>query len=218
MTESDAFARALDQPGNVLDDELAAVRRVDRAEDRRERGERVVGDLRLRVRDPPRSDDLPALGRPTSAASASSFRWSSTSASSPGMPISANRGVWRVGVAKWRFPRPERLRGQRRLARRHGPGRRPARPRRRAPRFRRARALDVFPGRAVLARTAAVTATTGDDLATGAGTRTGRAARVSATRTTEPPGPPSPPSGPPFGTCFSRRKLSAPSPPRPACT
>ena len=31
-------------------------------------------------------------------------------------------------------------------------------------------------------------------------------------------GPPSPPSGPPFGTYFSRRKLSAPSPPRPATT
>src|SRR4029079_11870147 len=40
----------------------------------------------------------------------------------------------------------------------------------------------------------------------------------SATSTTSPPGPPPPPSGPPFGTCFSRRKLSAPSPPRPACT
>src|SRR5689334_24371585 len=40
----------------------------------------------------------------------------------------------------------------------------------------------------------------------------------SATSTTSPPGPPSPPSGPPLGTCFSRRKLSAPSPPRPACT
>ena len=31
-------------------------------------------------------------------------------------------------------------------------------------------------------------------------------------------GPPSPPSGPPLGTCFSRRKLIAPSPPRPALT
>src|SRR5581483_1824137 len=29
---------------------------------------------------------------------------------------------------------------------------------------------------------------------------------------------PSPPSGPPLGTNFSRRKLSPPSPPRPACT
>src|SRR6476660_4360683 len=41
---------------------------------------------------------------------------------------------------------------------------------------------------------------------------------ASATADTSPPGPPSPPSGPPFGTCFSRRKLSAPSPPRPATT
>ena len=49
---------------------------------------------------------MPAFGCPTSAASASSLRWSSTSASSPGMPISAKRGVWRVGVAKWRLPRP----------------------------------------------------------------------------------------------------------------
>src|SRR5439155_8413731 len=40
----------------------------------------------------------------------------------------------------------------------------------------------------------------------------------SATTTTSPPRPPSPPSGPPFGTCFSRRKLSSPWPPRPAWT
>src|SRR5262245_54387966 len=33
-----------------------------------------------------------------------------------------------------------------------------------------------------------------------------------------PPRPPSPPSGPPRGTYFSRRKLTAPSPPLPAWT
>ena len=32
---------------------------------------------------------------------------------------------------------------------------------------------------------------------------------------TSPPFPPSPPSGPPFGTYFSRRKLTCPSPPFP---
>src|SRR5919108_579951 len=53
-----------------------------------------------------RSDDLPALGRPTSAASASSFRRSSICPSSPGMPISANRGVCRVAFAKRLLPRP----------------------------------------------------------------------------------------------------------------
>ena len=40
----------------------------------------------------------------------------------------------------------------------------------------------------------------------------------SATSTTSPPWPPSPPSGPPFGTYFSRLKLSDPSPPRPPLT
>src|SRR5262249_54451072 len=38
----------------------------------------------------------------------------------------------------------------------------------------------------------------------------------SATRITAPPRPPPPPSGPPFGTYFSRRKETAPSPPFPA--
>src|SRR5579885_147681 len=33
-----------------------------------------------------------------------------------------------------------------------------------------------------------------------------------------PPSPPSPPSGPPKGMCFSRRKLTQPSPPSPAST
>src|SRR5207247_5778087 len=36
-------------------------------------------------------------------------------------------------------------------------------------------------------------------------------------RITSPPHPPSPPSGPPFGTNFSRRKLTEPRPPLPAC-
>src|SRR4029077_15241774 len=38
-----------------------------------------------------------------------------------------------------------------------------------------------------------------------------------ARRFTFPPRPPSPPSGPPFGTNFSRRKLTDPRPPFPAC-
>ena len=49
---------------------------------------------------------MPAFGWPTRAASASSLRWSSTSASSPGIPTSAKRGVWRVGVANCLLPRP----------------------------------------------------------------------------------------------------------------
>ena len=49
---------------------------------------------------------MPALGRPTSAASARSLRRSSISRSSPGMPTSAKRGVWRLGPAKCLLPRP----------------------------------------------------------------------------------------------------------------
>ena len=52
MAEPDALARALDQAGHVGDGELAAVGRLDRAEHGRERRERIVGDLRARVRDP----------------------------------------------------------------------------------------------------------------------------------------------------------------------
>src|SRR5581483_6670383 len=55
-----------------------------------------------------RSDDFPAFGNPTSAASASSFRCSSTSRSSPGMPTSANRGTCRVELTKRALPRPPR--------------------------------------------------------------------------------------------------------------
>ena len=54
------------------------------------------------------SDDLPAFGRPTRPASASSLSWSSTVPSSPGSPRSASRGACRVGPAKRLLPRPPR--------------------------------------------------------------------------------------------------------------
>ena len=49
---------------------------------------------------------MPAFGKPTSAASARSFSRSSSHSSSPGKPVSANRGACRVGVAKRLLPRP----------------------------------------------------------------------------------------------------------------
>ena len=52
VTEPDSLARALDQPGDVGDGELGAGRRLDRPEHGLEGRERVVGDLRGRVRDP----------------------------------------------------------------------------------------------------------------------------------------------------------------------
>ena len=107
VAEPGALARALDQPGDVGDHELAVVE-LERAEHRLERRERVVGDLRPRARQRASSEDLPAFGSPTSPTSASSLSCSSSRASSPGSPRSANRGAWRVGVAKRLLPRPPR--------------------------------------------------------------------------------------------------------------
>ncbi len=52
VPEPDALARALDQPRDVGDDELASLGGLDRAEHRRERRERILRDLRPCVRDP----------------------------------------------------------------------------------------------------------------------------------------------------------------------
>ena len=49
---------------------------------------------------------LPAFGRPTRPTSASSFRRSSSVASSPARPRSANRGACRVEVANRLLPPP----------------------------------------------------------------------------------------------------------------
>ena len=52
------------------------------------------------------SDDLPADGMPTRAASAMSFISSSIQRSCDGSPSSANAGARRVSVTKWMLPRP----------------------------------------------------------------------------------------------------------------
>src|SRR6266542_2859518 len=165
-----------------------------------------------------RSDDLPAFGSPTSAASASSFRRSSYSASSPGRPVSAKRGVWRVDVANRRLPRPPkppeasttRLPGCARSATSWSSASKTCVPTG-------TRSSTVSPAAPCLPEPPP------PPPRPAAKRRRERKAERSrrsglATATTSPPGPPSPPSGPPFGTYFSRRKLSAPSPPRPACT
>jgi len=64
VAEADALARALDQPGHVGDDELPAVGRVDRAQHRLQRRERVVGDLRRRVRDAREERRLACVRKP----------------------------------------------------------------------------------------------------------------------------------------------------------
>ena len=106
VTEPDPLARAGDQPRHVGDRELTAVGAVDRAEHRLQRRERVVRDLRFRVRYRRRNDDLPAFGspispRPPAAGAAAPAR------TPPRRPVSANRGVWRV-VSRSELPRPPR--------------------------------------------------------------------------------------------------------------
>ena len=58
-----AFACALDQPGDVGDDELA-LGRIEHAEHRRERRERVVGDLRRGPRQPRQKRGLAGVREP----------------------------------------------------------------------------------------------------------------------------------------------------------
>ena len=47
-----------------------------------------------------KSEDLPTFGKPIRPTSAMSFSSSEISHSSPGAPLFAKRGVWRVEVAK----------------------------------------------------------------------------------------------------------------------
>ena len=162
---------------------------------------------------------MPAFGSPAQAASAISFRCSSSSHDSPGRPVSAYRGVCRVGVAKFELPRP------------------PPPPRAtitRAPSSRRS-ATVVPSSRFVTCVPTGTVRTMSSPSApclrvprplpprraskTVFARKAERSRRsASATRMMSPPRPPSPPSGPPLGTNFSRRKLRPPSPPRPALT
>ncbi len=149
-----------------------------------------------------------------------SLRCSSSSRSSPGRPVSAKRGVCRVGVAKCAFPRPpmpaagddDSSPGVAQV------GDDGAVVDVESPACRRAREHDVVAVGAVLARPAPVAAALrGVDRLRPQRPRD-REGLHPRRATTSPPRPPSPPSGPPFGTNFSRRKLRPPSPPRPALT
>src|SRR5262245_61109299 len=64
VAEADTLARPLDQPGDVGDDQLPAVGRLHRAEHGLQRRERIVGDLRPRVRDPREERRLAGVRQP----------------------------------------------------------------------------------------------------------------------------------------------------------
>ena len=205
VPEADALARALDQPRHVGDDKLPPVGRLDRAEHGLQGRERVVGDLRARVREARRSDDLPAFGRPTRP------RRRGASAAArvalvAGGPTSAKRGACRVELTKRALPRPPwpprasttRALGCARSAIRSPSSRtcvpigtRSSTSSPSAPCLRR-RGRSAAPGALIQRRRWSA------ERSRSAG---------SATRRTSPPSPPSPPSGPPLGTNFSRRKL-----------
>ena len=64
VPEPDALAGTLDQARDVDNRQLTAVRRLDDAEHGRDRREGVVGDLGLRVREPPQERGLAGVGQP----------------------------------------------------------------------------------------------------------------------------------------------------------
>ncbi len=109
MPETVALVRALDQAGHVGDDEAAVAAERDDAEVRRQRRERIVGDLRTGRRDPRDQRGLARRwesrrGRRRRAASArrrSCF-------SSPSSPGSVRRGARFVDETNRALPRPPR--------------------------------------------------------------------------------------------------------------
>ena len=72
VAETNALMRAFDQSGKIGEHEIGVVDPHD-AELRLERGEGIVGDLRLAALTAARKVDLPALGNPINPTSAISF-------------------------------------------------------------------------------------------------------------------------------------------------
>ena len=105
VAEAVAFMRALDEAGNVGEDEIAPVD-ADDAEAGMEGGERIVGDFRLGGRDGGEKGRFPALGRPMRPASAISLRRRISVRSIAGCPGLARRGARLVEVVKWALPKP----------------------------------------------------------------------------------------------------------------
>ena len=219
VPEPDALARALDQPRHVGDGQLAPVGRLDRAEHRLQRRERVVGDFRLRVRDPAEQRGLAGVRQADERRVGEQLQ--------PELEVGLLAGEAGLGKAR-------SLPGRRREVPVAAPA--PA-----AARDRDARAghdevgddlvvdedlrpdrdlqLDVVAVCAVLARAAPVLAAPRLELALRPEARTGRGGRRRQSRRTSPPRPPSPPSGPTFGhELLAAEAHSPPSPPRPAST
>ena len=218
MAEALALGRAFDEPGDVGEHELVLVE-AHHAEVRHERGERIVGDLRLgrahhrdqrrlaRVREadergvgeqlqlelqPPLFAVLPLLGERRRAA---------------GVRQEA-RVAAPADAALRRHPAVAVAARGRRATRRPGPAR-PCRLGTSMTRSAPAEPCFFLPDPCV------------PDFALRCGWSRNASSdgtlRVARSQMS-PPLPPSPPSGPPFGTCDSRRNATTPAPPLPACT
>ena len=211
MAEPGALRRALDQPGDVGEDDLAVIA-VDRPQHRRQRRERVVGNLRRRPGQPRQQRGLAGVRQPDQPDVGQQLQPQLDPVRLPVVPLSANRGACRVELANRLLPCPPRP---------------PCGDHRPLSRLDQIDALPVqvvacVPGGTGMTRSsprapclfalpmppalpAKVPAAFSPEIPP----------RGSQTSTTSPPCPPSPPSGPPRGTCASRRKQTQPSPPAP---
>ena len=106
VPESGSLGRALDQAGDVGEDELALAV-VDRPEDRLERRERVVGDLRRGPRHPRQQRRLAGVRQPDQAGVGEQPQVQLDPARpGPSSPRSANRGACWVADVKRLLPWP----------------------------------------------------------------------------------------------------------------
>ena len=108
VPEAAPLGRALDEAGDVGDHELVVLEAHD-AEVRLERGERVVGDLRLRRARPPRSTwTCPRSGTRRARRRRAASARGASQRSSPYSPCSAKLGARRAFDRKRALPRPPR--------------------------------------------------------------------------------------------------------------
>ena len=217
VAEADAFARALDQARHVGDDELPAVGRLDGAEHRLERRERVVGHLRPGVRDAGEERRLARVGQADERGVREQLQVQ--------LDVALLAGQADLGEARHLARRADEARVA--AAARSAPGEHDARARMREVgdqlvavanlRSDRDAELDVGAVRAVLAGAAAVATLRSLDQSTAL-----ERGQVAQRRVRDEHDVAAPAAvaavGPPFGIDFSRRNESPPSPPLPALT
>ena len=219
VPEPDAVGRALEQPGHVGHGQLARVVQLDRAEMRSERRERVVRDLGHRIRDASQERRLAGIREAEQRGIADHLE---PQLELGRLAVLADLGRARRlahGVVKRRLPRPPRppraITTRALACARSAIGTSPLESK-----------TCVPSGTWTIASSPRPPVLPPPSPCTPRWPRRCRRKRNaersrmsgSASSTTSPPSPPSPPSGPPFGTNFSRRKETQPSPPRPACT